>query len=404
MAQGAKKTPLFAQPRTWIIAMLAVAVAGFAISIELSRIHYFTHTDPAYNAICALNDKVNCEQVARSPYAVFLFMPISWWGLAAYLALATIAAAAWRVGRRHRGFGAGILFVAALLSVVVAGILAWISHFIIQSLCLFCMSLYFVNLILLVAAALLLRALRQNPVAAVVADVRHLLRQPALIALFAAVALIPSALVAWKLPVYWQHLGWKELPALPAGIDPNGAHWIGAAKPVLTIYEFSDYQCPYCRFAHKSARTMITAHADKVRLVHKHFPVDAACNETVRTTFHDRACEFALAAECASQQNQFWAMNDALFAIQDRVRPEKIDPVYLAEQLGLDMPRFRACLTSAEPLARIRQNVDEGIHRKVRGTPTFFIGAQPYAGGFSPEVLRNALQVYEAMSQDRAAP
>ena len=71
--------------RSVFVIFLLVCVAGMAISIELTRVHYFTHTDPAYQSICSLNEKINCKTVARSPFSVFANLPGGVWGFLGYV-------------------------------------------------------------------------------------------------------------------------------------------------------------------------------------------------------------------------------------------------------------------------------------------------------------------------------
>ena len=75
-------------------------------------------------------------------------------------------------------------------------------------------------------------------------------------------------------PSYWKTPGWSDLPTLASGNDERGHHWIGAADPRLTIVEFSDYECPHCRAAHKAIRVLAARHPEQIRLVHRHLPLD----------------------------------------------------------------------------------------------------------------------------------
>ena len=61
----------------------------------------------------------------------------------------------------------------------------------------------------------------------------------------------------------------------------HGWHWIGATKPTVTIYEFSDYQCPHCLRGHEQMRKLLAQYPDKLRLVHRHYPLDHQCNPAI---------------------------------------------------------------------------------------------------------------------------
>jgi protein-disulfide isomerase len=206
-----------------------------------------------------------------------------------------------------------------------------------------------------------------------------------------AIAVVAVATPMVFIPPYWQHPGWIELPELPTGVDGNGCHWIGAKHPTVVVVEFSDYQCPHCRRAHKQMRLEAAKFPDEVRLIHNHMPLDRACNEDIKRPFHDRACEFSKAAECAAAQGKFWQMNDALFSIQERVRTNDVDVERLAVQIDLDRSVFRDCMAEEGIPDIIRSDLEKSRALNVLGTPTFFIRSQPYLGGLPEGTLEAAV-------------
>jgi protein-disulfide isomerase len=378
--------------RALLAAILALCAVGFGVAVHLTQIHYFTHTDPAYHSVCAVSEKVNCETVAESAYAAFLGLPNSIWSLFFYAAAAALAASGLFRWRLHRTWPLGALFWLSAAGLAGSLLLAYISFFRIDSICVFCMSLYAVNLALFALCAALLVRNRRSPLAAAAADLTAALGRPAPVLVLAAALGGGVAAAEALVPPYWVHLGWSELPALPTGIDADGNHWIGAEEPAVVVTEFSDYECPHCRRAHRNIRQMAARYPEAVRLIHRHQPLDAACNRSLKRPFHLRACELSRAAECAGAQGRFWAMNDALFAVQDSVRAELVDLEELADRIGLDLAAFRECLGSEAPRRRIAADIAEAERKGVEGTPTFFIGAQPYPGGFPEPVLAAAVK------------
>lgn len=373
-------------------AILALALAGVGTSAELTRIHYLTHTDPSFHSVCAVSDTVNCETVAQSPYSVFLGLPISIWGLAAFLAFALLAG--WGLLRRrlHDGWPAGLLFAAAVIAAGVSALMGWISYVRIDALCLFCMTLYGLSAVLLAVTGILLRVRRVGPVRALLADLGALLRRPVLFLSLLVLAVAALGVPRLLIRPWWHHPGWADLAELPHGVDEEGRHWIGAANPLVTVLEYSDYECPYCRQAHRNMRSLAAKFPDEVRLVHRQAPLDRACNEDVKRAFHERACEFARAAECAAEQGLFWKMNDALFSVQETQRARDVDVGLLAVQIGIDRSKFDLCLKSDGPRRRVRADLAASREAGVRGTPTFLIGRQPYPGGFTEEILVRHLE------------
>ena len=90
-AASSNTTRVAEPPRGLVIAFVLLCLLGLGVSIELSRIHVFVHTDPSYHSVCAMSEGVNCETVAASPYSVFAGLPVAVWEL-------------WRCGLSREGF------------------------------------------------------------------------------------------------------------------------------------------------------------------------------------------------------------------------------------------------------------------------------------------------------------
>ncbi len=134
----------------------------------------------------------------------------------------------------------------------------------------------------------------------------------------------------------------------------------------MTLVEFTDYQCPFCR--RHSAQTkpqLVKDYVDtgKLRYVLREFPL---------AQIHPLATTAAEAALCAGDQGQYWAMNELFFADQRKLAPEDLKAH--AEGLGLDVAGFSECLDGGKYAQRIQQDLADGIKAGVRGTPTFFLG------------------------------
>jgi protein-disulfide isomerase len=145
----------------------------------------------------------------------------------------------------------------------------------------------------------------------------------------------------------------------------------GGAKAPVTIIEFSDYECPFCKKADVTVQEVMKTYGDKVRLVHRDFPL----------SFHARALPAAEAARCAEAQGKFWEYHGKLFASED-LSPEKLQA--LATEVGLDKKKFDECVTKEEFKDAVNKDIADGTDAGVTGTPAFFIngrmisGAQPF--------------------------
>lgn len=157
---------------------------------------------------------------------------------------------------------------------------------------------------------------------------------------------------------------------------------IGNANAPITIVEFSDYQCPFCRRAFEDAEKKVIenyVNTGKARIIFKDFPL----------SFHPDAPAAANAARCAGEQSKYWEMHDKIFVGQGAaelgtVRINATAYSTYAKELKLDEAKFKTCVDSNKYAADVQSDTAQGIAAGVSGTPTFFInnqqivGAQPY--------------------------
>ncbi|HJQ84328.1 MAG TPA: thioredoxin domain-containing protein [Candidatus Binatia bacterium] len=146
----------------------------------------------------------------------------------------------------------------------------------------------------------------------------------------------------------------------------------GGAKAPITIIEFSDYECPFCKRAETVVDQVMKTYGDKIRLVFRDYPLP----------MHERARPAADAANCANAQGKFWEFHAKLFANQSALGDDKLKEY--AKELGLDAAKFDQCLATKPHKAAIDKDIEDGAKVGVNGTPAFFVngrmlsGAQPF--------------------------
>ncbi len=358
----------------WMIAAALFALAGAVASGIAWRTHWEVRSSaPSFRPACSISETVDCAKAARSTYAVFLHVPIALWSALGFGLLLVLSVLAVR-RRPEPPFGIGLLFLAGAFAALVSIAMALVARLALSVLCPECTVIQVLAVATCACIALQLRELRFGPVRAVAADLRLLRRH---LAAAVVVALVVAAGVGALVGFYPEHQ-WRGPPLLPGlaaniantpltgpgelrtGLTPDGHPFIGAAQPRITVVEYSDYECPYCRHAHVALRDIVRRHPDAVRLAHAQFPLDQACNPAVATPFHRFACRLAAAASCAAAQGRFWQANDALFELQDkRNEPDVVD---LARRAGVpDLAAFRACLDGRDGPSAVKRDVDTGI-------------------------------------------
>jgi protein-disulfide isomerase len=152
----------------------------------------------------------------------------------------------------------------------------------------------------------------------------------------------------------------------------------GPANAAVTIYEFSDFQCPHCRLLYQTLKQVEADHPD-VRIVYKNFPI---------SQIHPWAETAAIGAHCAYVQKPeaFWTVHDLIFDNQDVISTEDVwdKLVAFATQSGLDAGAFQTCLASPEAKAYVAADHAQGDALAVTSTPTLFINGRPLVGGDRP--------------------
>ncbi len=371
-------------PKGAVIFVSVLALAGFCVALYLTWLHHQVHTDPHFHSFCAMSDSFNCETVAESPWSVFLGLPVSVWGMLAYAFM--FFTAAYGLEKRTIQFAFPALLLAASASVVTSIILAFVSYCVICSFCLMCSITYGINLALLFV--LVFYAIRLKfSLKTAAARIRSVLSANRAAFLVSGIAVF---LLAIFYPKYWVKPDMAAHQEQISGVTPDGHHWTGGNDAKLVIVEFSDYICPHCRRAHAYQRKLLSLNPGKIKLIHRHFPLDDACNPVLDTPFHPGACLMAQAAICAGRQGKFWEMNDYLFPNSRSVAQDTRKNIESAAAgIVRDMAAFRQCLDSPGSKDELSKDINEGLQLKLNGTPSFVIDGKVHVGTIDPHIFKS---------------
>lgn len=155
---------------------------------------------------------------------------------------------------------------------------------------------------------------------------------------------------------------------------------LGNPDAPVTIVEFSDFQCPFCRRLYFQTLPQIKEQyikTGKVKFVYRDFPL---------TGIHDLAQKYAEGAECADEQGKFWLMHDKIFDEQERLGQGTIfdytaeDIKTWARELGLDGAKFDECLDSGKYADEVQRDLSDGQRAGVQGTPGTFVNGRLVSG------------------------
>jgi len=161
-----------------------------------------------------------------------------------------------------------------------------------------------------------------------------------------------------------------EAPAVArADVTIASAPVRGPPDAPVTIVEFSDFECPFCKQASATMASVMAKYPGKIRFVYRDFPLE---------NIHPQARRAALAARCAGQGGKFWEYHDVLFAQSPKLAPD--DLRRYATQVGLDTGKFDACLASSATDAALQKDIEEGNKLGITGTPVFYINGRAVRG------------------------
>jgi protein-disulfide isomerase len=144
-----------------------------------------------------------------------------------------------------------------------------------------------------------------------------------------------------------------------------GWYSLGRDDAPVTVVEFADYQCPFCRKFHSETFVELKKNyidTGKVRFVSRDLPLD----------FHPNAPSAAVAARCAGEQDKFWEMRDMILVNAVDLSPASL--LKYGRQINLDMTVFGACLNDKKYTVAIQKDVADAGTLGISGTPSFVVG------------------------------
>lgn len=168
----------------------------------------------------------------------------------------------------------------------------------------------------------------------------------------------------------------------------------GPSDAPLTIVEFLDYGCPYCRQAFEPVRELASERGGKVRLVIRDFPLE---------DLHPGTLKASMAARCAQSQGKFWAYHDKLFLADQRSFTVE-DLWQFAREVSLDIPTFTDCLESEKTRPLVEADLLAGLRAGVSGTPTFFFNGVKIQGAPSSDALNYLVDQFLAKAMSTSTP
>ncbi len=357
-----------------------IAMMGFAVACYLTQHFYSVRSGTAgFKSLCNVGAAMNCDVVSASPQAEFLFgLPLSSFVAGWFVALFLISLMAHRLNWRRESLRAA--FWLSVFGVIMAVPYIIVMAFRLKTYCLFCLVIDGLNL----SALFLVLSLRaQVPIFSRPLDgskwkwIVPLVGTSVVLTVFclrsldqfAQLNFDPSTLSA----------GVLKQPPVPTHNDAD-LPTLGPANAPITIVEFSDFQCPYCRLAALSVHSVLNRYPGKIRVIFRNYPLNSECNPDVPQTMHPGACVAARAAYCANLQGKFEEVYQLLFENQNLLSQPQI--LTLTRSTGIQEAQLKACMESPESTAAIARDIQEAHFLNISSTPTFFINGRKMEGAY----------------------
>ena len=160
-------------------------------------------------------------------------------------------------------------------------------------------------------------------------------------------------------------------------IEGSDNYWTGSVKPKITIVEFADFNCPYCKNSYSKIREISLNYKDKIKYIYRDLPI------------LENSEYLSMSARCAGEQGLFWLMHDKLFQNKS-LDYEKV--LNLAIQIGADENKFIKCLNSSKYLNKIKKDISDANSLNINQTPVWFINGYKISGDIPLDIFNKIIE------------
>jgi protein-disulfide isomerase/uncharacterized membrane protein len=401
-------------------ALLFTSVLGVLFSVYATIL---TVEVRKYNAdvhsICSINALFDCTHVAASDAALLLGVPVAWWAFIYYLWTGSVVIWTFISSANQRPIMTMALIIStfAMMFTLYKGLQ---MIFQLRVICLICIIMYLANIAitLLLINALGLK-LKQAPgrSAAISQQIKKESRHISFAAYMPGVLsiifvfLTGHSVIQRSLPLKTpntlegasRHEG--SIPNDTKASNPVSTHFAQTRRAInlvsdipmwgnpqakVTVVEFSDFQCPFCRIAASQLRDVLSEFSNYVKLYFIHYPLDKSINPYITTTGHRYAGLAARAAFYAFDRGKFWDFHNDLFQRQTDLSKETI--FSLVQNYGWNIDEFRNAVESTYMIDRVRAHIKLGQSVEIQGTPAIYINGRHVEQWQDLSVLRQIIK------------
>lgn len=372
--------------------LILLILIGLGASVYLTVRHFQLLTQGVHSpSFCTLSETIDCDSVMMSRFSQWGPLPLGGLGWVYFLYLLLPAVYARWVSDQTKA-SLALPFLSTFPSLFLVFFLTYISGFVIKTWCILCIALYLVTL----GVFFLLRSILQIPFSKIGLFVLNYFKEvmgkgkylnftPHFFGnLFYGLVIFSFSLFILyanqrKYAADFEDFDRKDFltahyrqTAVP--LNPSGRPFWGNAKAPVTVVEFSDFECPFCKLAALTLKPLLKSRSNDVAFYFLNYPLDKSCNPSIDREMHEYACDAAKAALCAQDQGKFWPFHDLLFANQPRYNQGQL--LQYAKKVGLDPQQLQVCMISEATANRLRSDIELGKASRLEFTPSIYINGR----------------------------
>jgi protein-disulfide isomerase/uncharacterized membrane protein len=390
-----------------LVAVAFACLIGAAIAaISTSQYVRIQKQGLEEKSFCAISEVIDCDIASASSYATLWGIPTAWLGLVSYLLIGGMALFG-AVSKKERRATVTIAWFMSIFAVLYSIRMAYILVSVLGVVCLECVGMYLINILVLIGlwAALKVRIkdlgrFFANYIKAVFGKSSELGFKPNVMS--HGILILAVFAVGWLVV---NDITGKSRDMSISTKEMVGAHYeqsLYAIEPASTwpvwgnpngrvsIIEFSDFECPFCRLAAFNIRPYIHEFKKDVRVYFVNYPLDQSCNPYMQGPMHQKACMAAFAVECANERGDFWGFHDDVFRLKRNLSRDAITG--LAVKRGWNADDFAACMDSEMTKARVLEDIEIARKMHISGTPTIIINGRKLKYWRDPAFIRAVIK------------
>ncbi len=357
---------------------------------------------------------VSCASVAKSIYARVLGLPVAIWGMGFYLITLLTIISFWLSSQFIRPAIGVFLFWITGIGIFIDVTLLIVSTQIIKAICPLCLFTYAITFLLFITTLVYLLKNRINPIRIISLFKNihppHKKKKISLYFIIIGVILMTSMGISYAVnesllfskKEFITENKDKEIAAIVSkfskqkkekeDIESIALYVSGASDAPVTIIEFSDFFCPYCRYLPSMLEQLVNDNPGKIKIMFINYPLDSDCNPYVASEKHPGACELAIGSICAEQQGLMDQYQKAAFENQNKELSGEMLRKIL-KQSGVSQADFLKCLSSATSKKILSQHIGLSKRLGISLTPTLYINQKKYQGRIHIEALQKIIDI-----------